>query len=152
MVVLGILNHPEDAQDVAQEAFFKAYTKIRGFRGQSGFYTWIYKIAVNLSLDFLRRRKRDPLENVDGAEAAEESADRPSGEPYRDLCNRSLREEIFQAIDELTPEHKAVMILRVLEGLSYKEIGRVLNCPEGTVMSRLHYARKQLQEKLGPWL
>ena len=152
MVALGILNHREDAQEVAQEAFFKAYTKIKGFHGRSSFYTWIYRIAVNLSVDVQRHRKRNPIEQTEAADPIEGKANLPSSEPYNDLCNQKLREEIFQAIDELRPEHRAVMTLRVLEGLSYKEIGRVLGCPEGTVMSRLHYARKQLQEKLGPWL
>lgn len=152
MVALGILSHREDAQEVAQEAFFKAYTNIRRFHGRSSFYTWIYRIAVNLSLDVQRRRKRNPIEQTEAEDPIEGEADRPNSEPYNDLSSQKLRGEIFQAIEGLNPEHRAVITLRVLEGLSYKEIGRVLGCPEGTVMSRLHYARKQLQEKLAPWL
>lgn len=152
MVVLSILNQTEDAQDVAQETFAKAYAKIHGFRGGSSFYTWIYRIAVNLSFDARRRQKRNPVGQTETGEVEESEIGSMAGEPYEDLCNRTLGDKILRAIDELAPEHRAVMVLRVLEGLSYKEIGEILGCPQGTVMSRLHYARKQMQEKLSPWL
>ena len=154
LVVLGILNHRDDAMEVAQEAFFRAYRNIRGFEGGSAFYTWLYRIAVNLSIDFQRRQKRGPLEFretmddlLDGAEGS------PSGnDPFTDLQSKELGQRLMAAIAELTPDHKAVIVMRVIEGLSYKDIGRILGCSEGTVMSRLHYARKKLQDKLGPYL
>jgi RNA polymerase sigma-70 factor (ECF subfamily) len=71
-------------------------------------------------------------------------------DPYRELRDRELGDKLLAAINELTPDHKAVILMRAVEGLSYKEIGRIMGCSEGTVMSRLHYARKKLQEKLGP--
>ncbi len=73
-------------------------------------------------------------------------------DPYRDLRDKELGERLREAINDLTPEHKAVIVLRAIEGLSYKDIGRIVGCSEGTVMSRLHYARKKLQEKLAPYL
>ena len=154
MVVLGVVTHREDAMDVAQETFFRAYRNIKGFKGGSAFYTWLYRIAVNLSIDFQRRQRRAPMELK---ETMEELIDKGVGaelanDPYANLQNKELGERLLAAINELTPDHKAVIVMRAIEGLSYRDIGRILGCSEGTVMSRLHYARKKLQEKLGPYL
>lgn len=154
MLVLGIVNHREDAMEVAQETFFRAYRNIKGFRGGSTFYTWLYRIAVNLSIDFQRRQKRGAMEYretmddlVDKGAEAELAND-----PYLDLQSKELGQRLLAAINELTPDHKAVIVMRAIEGLSYKDIGRILGCSEGTVMSRLHYARKKLQARLAPFL
>lgn len=152
MLVLGIVNSREDAMEVAQEAFFQAYRKIKGFRGGSSFYTWLYRIAVNLSIDFHRRRKRGNLEFRDNVDREMEEQGEAVNDPFHDVRDKELGERLLRAINELTPDHKAVIVMRAIEGLSYKDIGRILGCSEGTVMSRLHYARKKLQEKLAPYL
>jgi RNA polymerase sigma-70 factor (ECF subfamily) len=152
MVVLGILNQREDALEIAQEAFFRAFRKINGFRGGATFYTWIYRIAVNLSIDFQRRQKRNPTEFRETVDDVAENQTESESDPYRDLQRSELGKQMLAAIEDLTPDHKAVIVLRAVEGLSYREISRVLGCSEGTVMSRLHYARKKLQEKLTPFL
>lgn len=154
LVVVGILNHREDAMEVAQETFFRAYKNIKGFKGGSAFYTWLYRIAVNLSIDFQRRQKRSATEY---RETMDDLTDKGEGtelanDPYVDLQSKELGERLLAAINELTPDHKAVIVMRAVEGLSYKDMGRILGCSEGTVMSRLHYARKKLQEKLAPFI
>jgi len=152
MVILGLLRNREDALEVAQETFFRAYRKINGFQGGSSFYTWLYRIAVNLSIDTQRRQKRNPLDFRETMDGVFESQNEVARDPFADVHDKELREKLNRAINELTPEHKAVIVLRTIEGLSYKDIGEILGCSEGTVMSRLHYARKKLQDKLSAFL
>ncbi len=152
MVILGLLPNRDDALEVAQETFFRAYRKIQSFEGGSSFYTWIYRIAVNLAIDAQRRQKRNPLDFRESMDTVLESQDETARDPFSDVHDRELRENLIRAINDLTPEHKAVIVLRTIEGLSYKDIGEILGCSEGTVMSRLHYARKKLQDKLSAFL
>jgi len=152
MVSLGLLRNREDALEVAQETFFRAYRKINSFQGSSSFYTWIYRIAVNISIDTQRRQKRNPLDFRESMDGVMEAQNEVARDPFADVQDRELREKLTKAINELTPEHKAVIVLRTIEGMSYKDIGQILGCSEGTVMSRLHYARKKLQDKLSVFL
>src|ERR1051325_41016 len=147
-VILGMLRNPDDALEVSQETFFRAFRKIKSFQGGSSFYTWVYRIAVNIAIDAQRRQKRSPLEFRDNMEEVMDGRQESAKDPFADIHDKQLRERLVSAINDLTPEHKAVIVLRTLEGLSYKEIAEILECSEGTVMSRLHYARKKLQDKL----
>jgi len=147
-VAVGLTGNGDDAMDVVQETFVRAHKNLASFQGGSSFYTWIYRIAVNVGIDYRRRQSRraeivqpEPIdENVADADR---TLDPPSAFDRRELGARILR-----AIDELTPEHKAAIILREIEGLSYEDISQVMQCSKGTVMSRLHYARRKLQAKL----
>ena len=152
VVIVGLLRNREDALDVAQETFFRAYRKIKSFQGGSSFYTWLYRIAVNIAIDSQRRQKRNPLDFRETMDGLFEEQNEVARDPFSDVHDRELREKLLSAINDLTPEHKAVIILRTVEGLSYKDIGEILGCSEGTVMSRLHYARKKLQQKLSAFL
>lgn len=152
VVIVGLLRNREDALDVAQETFFRAYRKIKSFQGGSSFYTWLYRIAVNIAIDSQRRQKRNPLDFRETMDGLFEEQNEVARDPFSDVHDRELREKLVSAINDLTPEHKAVIILRTVEGLSYKDIGEILGCSEGTVMSRLHYARKKLQQKLSAFL
>jgi RNA polymerase sigma-70 factor, ECF subfamily len=155
-VVMGMLRDREAALDVTQETFIKAYRSLDRFKGDSSFYTWLYRIAVNLAIDYQRREWRRPALETGRAsaeQANDEPLDRvgdehPASDPFEAAKDSQLRDRVRQAIDELTPDHKAVILLRELEGLSYEEISRVMQCSKGTVMSRLHYARKKLQARL----
>jgi RNA polymerase sigma-70 factor (ECF subfamily) len=156
-VVTGMLHDREAALEVTQETFIKAYRSIDGFKGDASFYTWIYRIAFNLAIDYQRREWRKPV--LEGARSGDEDApgedpierarsEDPAADPFEAAKDAELRRRMREAIDELTPDHKAVILLRELEGLSYEEISRVMQCSKGTVMSRLHYARKKLQARL----
>jgi RNA polymerase sigma-70 factor, ECF subfamily len=151
-VIFGMLRNRDDAMEVAQEAFFRAYRKIKSFEGGSSFYTWLYRIAINLVIDAQRRQKRNPLDFRENMDSVLEEQNEVARDPFSDVLDKELRDRLVKAINDLTPEHKAVIVLRTLEGLSYKDIGEMLGCSEGTVMSRLHYARKKLQEKLSAFL
>jgi RNA polymerase sigma-70 factor (ECF subfamily) len=155
-VVMGMLHDREAALEVTQETFIKAFRSIGRFKGDASFYTWIYRIAVNLAIDHQRREWRRPSldsTRTGGDGQTEDILDRigdedPRGDPFEATKDSELRARVLAAIDELTPDHKAVILLRELEGLSYEEISRVMQCSKGTVMSRLHYARKKLQARL----
>ena len=157
-VVLGIMRHQEDALDVTQEAFVKAYKNLKSFRKQSSFYTWIYRIAYNLSIDEKRRKYRHVEDNLgEISELDRASASSSSGEeflhgdrlsPEEALNKKEFAQMFSRALDKLSPEHRAVVILREVEGLSYTEISETVGCSKGTVMSRLHHARKKLQDLL----
>jgi len=151
-VALGMVQNREDAIELSQETFVKAYENLSKFKGESSFYTWLYRIVVNLAIDARRRSRRHPtvpLEDSPGGESYSATVpDKELVDPYQQVRAREIGTRVADAIEELTPDHKAVILLREVEGLSYEDISRVMQCSKGTVMSRLHYARKKLQAKL----
>jgi len=156
-VTYGLLGNREDALDAMQEAFIKAYRSLDRFKGKSGFYTWLYRIATNAAIDLGRKTsRRDEVEFREEIDADEEKGDYPiapaTENPADELMRKELGELIEEAIGELPPEQRTAIVLREIEGLSYREIAKVMKCSQGTVMSRLHYGRKRLQELLGPHL
>jgi RNA polymerase sigma-70 factor (ECF subfamily) len=155
-VALGMVHNPDDAMEIVQDAFVKAYENIDRFKGESSVYTWLYRIVVNRAIDFRRRERRHPVVHFEDRAGNDErrepyedtlKEERPN-DPFEAVGSREVGDRVTEAINELTPDHKAVILLREVEGLSYEEISRVMQCSKGTVMSRLHYARKKLQEKL----
>ena len=145
-IAYHLLRNREDAQEVAQEAFARAYLRIREFRAEAQFRTWLYRILVNLATDLLRKRKWEAPE-----EAGEPLLGVAADNPGDDLERKVLRQAIQKAIETLPRDLKTVIILRELEGLSYQEIAQVIRRPIGTVMSRLFHARRKLQETLAPY-
>lgn len=155
-LAMGMVHNPDDAMEIAQETFIKAFENIGNFKGESSLYTWLYRIATNKAIDFRRRRKRHNNVSLDAPFGAEDERslqdsltdERPEG-PEQRASAQEITARVAEAIEELTPDHKAAILLREVEGLSYEEISEVMQCSKGTVMSRLHYARKRLQAKLG---
>lgn len=152
-VVVALVRNPEDAREVVQESFVRAFRSLDAFKGDSSFYTWLYRIAVNQAIDLQRRESKRTTVEYDETQPAGDAplafGGKTRGEdPYDAVRNRELGAKIFEAIEDLTPDHRAVILLREIDGLSYEEISQVLGCSLGTVMSRLHYARRKLQGKL----
>ena len=151
--VYGVLRNREDARDVTQEAFVKAYRKLDTFRLEASFSTWLFRIAMNLAIDVTRRRKRQEVTGYDESIATRDadggiSDDHHGGGPGRMLERKQLFAQIMDAMEQLTEDQRQVILLREMEGLSYKEISEIMDIPSGTVMSRLFYARKKLQKLL----
>jgi RNA polymerase sigma factor (sigma-70 family) len=140
------LHNNHDAEDVVQESFLKAYQALETFRGRDA-RGWMLAIVRNTAMNFLRRRETDTSRdwNQERLEPADEAAD-----PERRLLEESRRDRVRDAISQLAPEFREVLVLREIEDLSYKEIATVLNIPPGTVMSRLSRARRQLLVELSP--
>ena len=150
-----VLHDREEAWDVAQEAFVRAFHSLSSFRGQSAFYTWLFRITVNVATD--RHRQRGAQARAFGPERVTEeewarSMPDPGRGPDQEATRAEQRERIRRALDALPPKARTIIMLSDVEGLSYREIAEVLNCPIGTVMSRLHNARKRLKGLLGPML
>jgi RNA polymerase sigma factor RpoE len=149
-------NH-EDANDLAQETFIKAFRALKSFKGDSSFYTWIYRIAVNKTINFLKQRKNRvqmSLNDVDfNAENDPDLVALVSDKnPRRDLNLSELQEKLNGALQKLSEHHRMVVTLHDVQGLSHEEIGKIMDCNIGTVRSRLFYARQQMQAYLSDYL
>lgn len=152
-MVYGMVRNREDARDITQDAFVKAYRNLAGFRLESSFYTWLYRIAMNLAIDHTRKRKRREVSGFDETIASKDgdgAIDQIHHEesPSKALERKQLLARIMDSMQKLSEDQREVILLREVEGLSYKEISDVMEIPEGTVMSRLFYARKKLQKLL----
>jgi RNA polymerase sigma-70 factor, ECF subfamily len=151
----NVVRNQEDAWDVAQEAFIKAYRAMPSFRGQSAFYTWLFRIVMNVAQDKVRARgaagRAFGTERVTEEEWERTMPD-PGEEPDAAAARAEQRARIQRALETLPEHHRAIIMLSDLEGLSYREIADALSIPMGTVMSRLHHARKRLKTALGPLL
>ena len=149
-------NH-EDANDLTQESFIKAYRALRSFKGDSSFYTWIYRIAINKTINFLKQRKnRIHLSLNDLDLNAEHDPDLVAlvseKTPRRAMNLAELQEKLNTAMQKLSETHRLVVTLHDVQGLPHEEIGRIMDCNVGTVRSRLFYARQQLQGHLSDYL
>ncbi len=141
----------EDAADLTQEVFLSAWRSLSRFQEQSSFGTWIYRMATNASIDFLRREKRRQVLSMTMEEDSEERQAQVPDErysPHRLLEQKEARQAVADALAALSPEHRQVLVLREMEGLSYQEIGQLLDLEEGTVKSRIARARLALRDFL----
>lgn len=157
--VYRIVRRHEDACDVTQETFVRAFRSLDAFRGQSGFYTWLFRIGVNLAISLTRRRKDLALLSDLGPDghsmepAAGSDPRLPDPETPLDAADRREQyEELWEAMQKLSVEHRTILVLRDIEMFNYDEIGEMLGLPPGTVRSRLHRARATLREILSPTL
>jgi RNA polymerase sigma-70 factor (ECF subfamily) len=160
-VSMGVVKNQDDALDAVQEAFVKVHKNIHKFQGSSSFYTWLYRIVMNVSIDHVRRTSR--RKNLDFDERALHEESEVAGDgalvphvtnanPGKAALRRELGGAIQAALQELPEHHRAVIVLREIEGMSYEEMAAALEVPKGTVMSRLFHARKKMQAALAPYL
>lgn len=145
-----------EALDVAQEAFIKAYRAIGKFRGDSAFYTWLYRIAINTAKNYLvAQGRRPPGSDIDAVDAEQFNTDtrlKDHGSPEHQLLRQEIEQAVLETVQQLPEDLKTAITLREAEGLSYDEIATVMDCPIGTVRSRIFRAREAIDERLKPLL
>jgi RNA polymerase sigma-70 factor (ECF subfamily) len=153
-MIYNMVRNEQDAWDLAQDGFLKAWKSISRFRGQSSFYTWLYRILMNVTIDAMRRKQIEGgtefddqigLQNIAPGAA---TAPKSEMEPAERMSDKEIRLRIDEAIAKLSPEHRTAIVMREIDGLEYTEIAEQMGCSLGTVMSRLFYARKKLQALL----
>ena len=152
-LAFGVVRHQDDALDIVQDAFIKAHKYLDKFEGNSSFYTWLYRIVMNLAIDHLRKNRRQRPVELDEAKIEDAIDDTLlpkilGGNPGRALMDKQIRARIDQALDGLSENHRAVLVMRELEGMSYEEMAQAMACSKGTIMSRLFHARKNMQRQL----
>ena len=155
-LVARLLRDPAEAEDVAQEAFVKAYRALGSFRGDSAFYTWLYRIAVNTARNAIASRQRRPLDYEAELSESEQSnlasRLRHMDTPEATVLSEEIRLTVNQAIEQLPEDLRTAIVLREVEGLSYEEIAAAMDCPVGTVRSRIFRAREAIDRALKPLL
>ena len=153
-LVARYVKNSGDVADVTQEAFIKAYRALPNFRGESAFYTWLYRIAVNSAKNYLvSQSRKPPASDVDAQEAEfYEGADalHENSSPERNLLTKEIEKQLYQAIDKLPDELRIAITLREMEGMSYEDIASVMECPVGTVRSRIFRAREAIDAVIAP--
>lgn len=158
-IALSLVRHEQDARDIVQDAFLRVHKSLPGFQGTSSFFTWLYRIVTNLAIDLVRRpgRNTDELEEDRQRSSSPGGADQPDplwvaridgADPVDVLRRKELAERMRHAIDALPSYHKAVILMREVEGLSYEEMAEAMQVSKGTIMSRLFHARQKLQKAL----
>ena len=148
-LALRMVGNEEDARDMAQEAFIRAFNFLSGFRGDSKFSVWLYRLTSNICIDFLRSRSKKQTVSMtwtdeDGEEAGELEIPDDTWSPEQQLERSLTRESVRRGLDSLSPQYREILLLREISGLSYEEIAKALNLEEGTVKSRIFRARKKL--------
>ncbi len=155
-VLSNYVSDSAEVQDLTQEAFIKAYRALPKFRGDSAFYTWLYRIAINTAKNYMvAQGRRPPRADIDATEAETyegESALKDNASPERETLRDEIKETVFRAIEALPEDLKTAITLRELEGLSYEEIAEAMDCPIGTVRSRIFRAREAIDHQLRPLL
>jgi RNA polymerase sigma-70 factor (ECF subfamily) len=155
-VLSRYVRDPSEVQDLAQETFIKAYRALPRFRGDSAFYTWLYRIAINTAKNYLvaqgRRPPKDDIEATEAEQYEGESALKDYASPEQEAMRDEIKETVFKAIEDLPEDLKTAITLRELEGMSYEEIADAMECPIGTVRSRIFRAREAIDNKLKPLL
>jgi RNA polymerase sigma-70 factor (ECF subfamily) len=154
-VLYGMMRNSDDARDVAQDVFVKAYKSVDKFRGDSKLYTWLYRITVNMAIDYMRKKqKKAKVEYNDEVKISDDNPAVPVDRinPSKTVQNKELRTKLQEAIEQLPEEQKSTFVLREMQDMSYQEIADVMNCSVGTVMSRLFYARKKVRDMIKPYL
>jgi RNA polymerase sigma-70 factor, ECF subfamily len=154
-MIYNMVHSEQDAWDLAQDSFVKAWKSIRRFRGRSSFYTWIYRIVMNVTIDWLRKKQVkgggaefDDAIQLKEVDPASKTVPKTDALPYETMERSEIRARIDRAIAQLSPEQRAVILMKEIEEMQYHEIAEALGCSIGTVMSRLFYARKKLQNLL----
>ncbi|MFL6542316.1 MAG: RNA polymerase sigma factor [Chthoniobacterales bacterium] len=152
-LVYNMTSNHEDTNDLLQDVFSKAYKSIRGFRGKSSFYTWIHSIAVNMTLNFLKKRGRRFNLSLDDVDSSVQNDKEflevtQTTSPVREADLSELQVRLNEAMQKLSDEHRAVVTMFHIQGMPHAEISKILNVSEGTVRSRLFYANRQLQNYL----
>jgi RNA polymerase sigma-70 factor (ECF subfamily) len=146
-IAYGVVRQREEALDIVQEVFIKLFRSIKNFKGRSRFYTYLYRMVMNTAIDHARKTGKQLISSLD-EEGSFEPSDEVEKGPERILLQKELEERVKRAMDKLPAEQKAALIFRDVEGLSYQEMAEAMGCSIGTVMSRLHYGRKRMQELL----
>src|SRR5690242_5206998 len=154
-MIYNMVHNEQDAWDLAQDSFVKAWKSIARFRGQSSFYTWIYRIVMNVTIDWLRKKQVkgvgaefDDAIQLREIDPASKTVPKTEALPHQAMERDEIRARIEKAISQLSPEHRAVILMKEIDEMQYHEIAEALGCSIGTVMSRLFYARKKLQSLL----